>query len=94
MGFIRQTQPLAVDDGAWAVVNAAMGEGPEALFAGIEFLHKRVNACQVMAANAHIRLIRSVSTSYSLAQKLHPTVTLSIALHLKHHSHLQRRAAV
>ena len=65
MGFIRQTQPLAVDDGAWAAVNAAMGEGAEALFAGIEFLHKRVNACQVMAANAHIRLIKSVSTSYS-----------------------------
>ena len=66
MGFIRQTQPLAVDDGAWAVVNAAMGEGGEALFAGVEFLHRRVNACQVMAANAHIRLIKSVSTSYSL----------------------------
>ena len=72
MGFIRQTQPLAVDDGAWAVVNAAMGEGAEALFAGVEFLHKRVNACQVMAANAHIRLIKSVMSvhggDYELAK--------------------------
>ena len=72
MGFIRQTQPLAVDDGAWAAVNASMGEGAEALFAGIEFLHKRVNACQVMAANAHIRLIKSVMSvhcgDYELAK--------------------------